>query len=127
MKLRLLDRVWYLPHHGVINPKKPGKELRVVSDCAAVHKGLSLNQVPMQGPNLVNTLVGALLRFRRESVALVADIESMFHQVYVAPRDRDCLRFLWWPGGDISKDPVIYRMRVHLFSATSPPSCCERF
>ena len=27
-------RVWYLPHHPVINPNKPGK-LRVVFDCAA--------------------------------------------------------------------------------------------
>jgi len=68
-------------------------------------------------------LVGVLLRFRRESVALVADIESMFHQVYVARRDRNCLRLLWWPGGGISKDPVIYRMKVDLFGATSSPSC----
>jgi len=44
-------------------------------------------------------------------------------QVHVAPRDRDCLRFLWWPEVDISKDPVIYRMKVHLFGATSSPGC----
>ena len=69
-------RVWYLPHHGVINERKPGKKLRIVFDCAAVHKGLSLNQVWTQGPDLVNNLAGVLLRFRRESVALVADVES---------------------------------------------------
>ena len=27
------------------------------------------------------------------------------------------------PGGNISQDPVIYRMKVHLFGATSSPSC----
>jgi len=44
-------------------------------------------------------------------------------QVHVAPRDRDCLRFLWWPEVDISKHPVIYRMKVHLFDKTSSPNC----
>ena len=68
-------RVWYLPHHGVINERKPGKTLRVVFDCAAVHEGLCRNQVLMHGPDLVNNLAGVLLRFRRESVALVADID----------------------------------------------------
>jgi len=92
---------------------------------AAVHKGLSLNQVLIQGPDLVNNLVGVLLRIRRESVASIADIESMFQQVYVAPRNWDCLRFLWWPGSDISRDPVIYRMKVHLFGATSSPRCAK--
>ena len=29
---------WYLPHHPVINPKKPGK-LRIVFDCAATYQG----------------------------------------------------------------------------------------
>ena len=28
---------------------------------------------------------------------MMADIEAMFHQVYVTPRNRDALRFLWWP------------------------------
>jgi len=67
-EIKTSGRVWYLPHHGVINPKKPGKKLWVVFDCAAVHKGLSLNQVLMQGPDLVNNLVGVLLRSRRAVV-----------------------------------------------------------
>ena len=115
-------RTWYIPHHPVLNPKKPDK-LRIVYDCAATYAGVSLNQVLMQGPDLVNSLVGVLTRFRKESIAIVADIEAMFHQVRVAPRDRDCLRFLWWPGGDMSKQAIPHRMCVHLFGATSSPSC----
>lgn len=55
----------------------------------------------------------------------MADIEKMFHQVSVKPEDREALRFLWWPEGDLTKDPVEYQMTVHLFGATSSPSCCS--
>ena len=70
----------------------------------------------------MNNLVGVLTRFRLENIALVADIEAMFHQVMVAPEDRDSLQFLWWPGSDLSETPRVYRMAVHLFGATSSPS-----
>ncbi|XP_053390098.1 uncharacterized protein LOC123563639 [Mercenaria mercenaria] len=52
-----------------------------------------------------------------------ADIEAMFHQVRVCEKDCDALRFLWWPGGNMSKTPKTYCMRIHLFGATSSPSC----
>ena len=116
------SRVWYLPHHPVTNPNKPGK-VRVVFDCAATYKGVSLNNQLLQGPDFMNSLVGVLIRFRQENVALVADIEAMFHQVRVQDEDCDALRFLWWSDGDLSKTPKCYRMQVHLFGATSSPSC----
>nr|CAB3263157.1 uncharacterized protein LOC104265735 [Phallusia mammillata] len=116
------NRVWYLPHHPVVNPKKPEK-VRIVFDCAAKCSGQSINDKLMKGPDLVNNLVGVLARFRKDRVAVVADIEAMFHQVSVAPRDRDALRFLWWPGGDMSKVATPHRMNVHLFGARSSPSC----
>ena len=116
--------VWYIPHHGVYHPKKPTK-IRVVFDCATEFKGESLNKHLLQGPNLTNTLTGVLNRFRQEHVGLMCDIESMFYQVYVAEEYRDLLRFLWWENGDHSKDPVEYRMTVHLFGATSSPGCAN--
>lgn len=39
--------------------------------------------------------------------------------------DADLLRFLWWPGGDFSQSMQEYRMGVHLFGATSSPSCAN--
>ncbi|XP_070560303.1 uncharacterized protein [Ptychodera flava] len=116
--------VWYLPHHPVTNPNKPDK-CRVVFDCAAKYGGTSLNDQLLQGPDMTNSLIGVLLRFRQDPVALVADIKQMFHQVRVDPSDCDVLRFLWWPNGDLTKDPIDHQMLVHLFGATSSPSCAS--
>ena len=117
-------KLWYIPHHGVYHPKKPEK-IRVVLDCSAAFLGESLNQNLLQGPDLTNTLVGVLCRFRRENVAFMCDIEQMFFQFKVSPDQRDFLRFLWWENNDINKEPTEYRMCVHLFGAVSSPGCAN--
>ena len=117
-------KTWYLPHHAVSHPAKPEKT-RVVFDCSAKYGGVSLNEQLLQGPDLTNSLLGVLLRFRQEQVGIMADIRSMFHMVRVPEEDADLLRFLWWPKGDTSQDPQNYRMRVHLFGATSSPACAN--
>ncbi|XP_072021571.1 uncharacterized protein [Amphiura filiformis] len=116
-------RTWYIPHHGVYHPRK--NKLRVVYDCAVNYMGHSLNKELLQGPDLTSSLVGVMLRFRQECIAVTADIESMFHQVQVPESDRNLLRFLWWPEGEVDKPLQTYRMKVHLFGATSSPSCAN--
>ena len=116
-------RVWYIPHHAVYHKKK--KKIRVVFDCTASFQGTSLNLQLLQGPDLTNTLLGVILRFRQEQVAMMADIESMFYQVRVPSNDVDFLRFLWWPNGDVHQPLAEYRMAVHLFGAVSSPSCAN--
>ena len=49
----------------------------------------------------------------------------MFHQVHVRPSDCNALRFLWWPDGDLDREPEEYQMMVHLFGGTSSPSCAN--
>ncbi|PIK56625.1 hypothetical protein BSL78_06481 [Apostichopus japonicus] len=61
--------VWYLPHHPVENPHK--NKVRVVYDCAARFAGTSLNDQLLKGPDLMNDLLGVLLRFRQGRVAIV--------------------------------------------------------
>ena len=57
-------KVWYLPHHGIYHPRKPHK-IRVVFDCSARYEGTSLNSPLMPEPDLTNSLVGVLTRFRQ--------------------------------------------------------------
>ena len=111
--------LWYIPHHAVVNPNK--EKIRVVFDCAATFKGRSLNDHLYQGPDLINSLIGMLIRFRMHPVALVADIKAMFPQIKVLPGDKDLLRFLWFPNGDLKKPPQAYCMTRHVFGATSSP------
>ena len=115
-------KVWYIPHHGVYHPKKPEK-IRVVFDCSSKFHGTSLNDQLLCGPDMTNSLVGVMTRFRQEPVAFMSDIEAMFHQVQVPTEHRDYLRFLWWENGDLSTELKEYRMTVHLFGAVSSPSC----
>ncbi|XP_065109942.1 uncharacterized protein [Paramisgurnus dabryanus] len=114
---------WYIPHHGVYHPQKPGK-IRVVFDCSA-RFGTSLNEHLLTGPDLTNTLIGVLCRFRKGRVAIMCDVEHMFHQFHVAKEDQDYLRFLWWEGGELEARPSVFRMCVHLFGAASSPGCAN--
>ena len=90
---------------------------------AARFRNTSLTDQLLQGPDLTNSLVGILLRFRQGRIGISADIEKMFHQVRVSPQDTHALSFLWWPGGDFSKKPEDHQMLLNLFGARSSPSC----
>ena len=57
------DQVWYLLHFGVYHPKKP-EQVRVVFDSSAEWQGTSLNKELLAGPDLINSLIGVLVRFR---------------------------------------------------------------
>ena len=48
----------------------------------------------LTGPDLTNQLIGVLIQFLEEHVAIMADIEAMFYQVKVAEKHRSFLRFL---------------------------------
>ena len=96
---------WYLPHHPAEHPHKPEK-VRVVFDCGTKCKGVSLNDSVMGGPSLTCYLVGVLIRFREERIAVFGDIKLMFYQIRVNPEHVNALKFLWWPAGDLSKDSM---------------------
>ena len=86
--------LWYLLHNAAFNPNRPRKP-RVAFDCAARCIGSSFNGLLPSGPDLTNSLLSVLLRFRQEPVALSSDIEAMFHRAMVDPNDFDASRFLW--------------------------------
>ncbi|XP_061170947.1 uncharacterized protein LOC133180435 [Saccostrea echinata] len=115
------EECWYLPLFGVYNPKKPNK-IRVVFDSSAKFEGKSLNDVLLTGPDLTNSLLGVLLRFRREKVALIGDIEQMFYCFKVCEPHRNFLRFLWHEDNNPEKRLIEYRMTVHVFGNSPSPA-----
>jgi hypothetical protein len=117
-------RNWYLPHHGVVNPQKPGK-VRVVFDASAKHEGVALNEVLLKGPSLVNDIGTTLLLFREKTFSLSGDIQQMFLQVGVKKEDRSALRFLWRPPGN-RNPPTIYEMQRQIFGSISSPFICSQ-
>ena len=110
---------WFLPHHAVTNPKK--SKIRVVFDAAASFAGISLNDKLLKGPDLLQNLVGVLLRFRQEKIAMVADIEQMFHQIRISENDQPAMSFLW-RGLNTSQDPDVYQMTVSIFGMKCSPA-----
>ncbi len=56
---------WYLPSFGVYHPRKPSK-ICIVFDSSAHYDGVSLNNVLLTGPDLNNSLLRVLVRFRKE-------------------------------------------------------------
>ena len=113
-------RRWFLPHHAVLNPNKPGK-VRVVFDAAAAYRGTSLNDQLLSGPDLLQSLPGVLLRFRERAVAVSGDIRQMYHQIRMAEVDQPATSFLW-RDLDTSRSPDVYQMCVAIFGARSSPA-----
>ena len=63
LKMKITKNVInYLPQHRVININKPGK-VRVVFDSGATYNLTSLNESPLKGPDLLNSLIGVLTCF----------------------------------------------------------------
>lgn len=115
------EECWYLPTFGVFHPQKPNK-IRVVFDSSAQYSGISLNSVLLSGPDLNNSLIGVLLRFRKEAVAIMADIQQMFHCFMVREDHRNYLRFLWHKENNVNKEVIDYRMKVHVFGNSPSPA-----
>ena len=111
----------YLPLFSVYHPKKPDS-VRVVFDSSAKFRGLSLNDVLLKGPPSCNSLLGILMRFRKEAVAVTVDVEQMFYNFKVDENHRDYLRFIWHKDNDLSKPLVDHRMTVHVFGNSPSPA-----
>lgn len=100
---------WFLPLFGVYHPRKPDR-IRGDFNSSARFEGLSLNSVLLSGPNLTNDLLGVLLRFRMDKVAIMADIQQIFYSFLVSEGGRYFLRFFWYKNNDSDEELIDFRM-----------------
>lgn len=74
--------VYYIPHHGIRSADK----FRVVFDGSCqTDKGVSLNDAQFVGPKLQRDLHEIIMRFRRNKIAISADIAKMYRQIGIDP------------------------------------------
>ena len=83
-------------------------------DAAAKYDRVSVNDKLHTGPDLLNSLVGVLLRFREQRVGLAADLEAIFHQVQIIEEDQPALRFLC-RNLELDFPPDVYQILIMIF------------
>ena len=86
--------VQYLSHHEVLK-ESVSTPCRIVFNASAKYKGISLNDCWAKGPDIMNNMLGILIRFRENEVAIAGDIKKMYHSVHLSQLDQHMHRFLW--------------------------------
>lgn len=87
---------FYLPHHVVIKPTSNTTKYRVVFNASAKSSsGISLNDTFLKTPILQKDLFILLLQSRFHQYLILADIEKMYRQFLVDPKQRKYQKFFW--------------------------------
>ncbi|VDI29025.1 Hypothetical predicted protein [Mytilus galloprovincialis] len=106
--------VHYVHHHEVLKPESKSTPIRIVFNSSASYMGHILNEYWAKGPNVINDLLGVLLRFRQEKVATAGDISKMYNSVNLSLLDQHTHRFVW-RDMDSSKLPDHYVLQTVTF------------
>jgi len=117
---------FYISHLAVVNARSHSTPVRIVFNSSQVCQGTSLNSCLAKGPDCyMNNLIGILLRWREEQVALVGDIRKMFNSIHLKPLEQHCHRFLW-RDQEMDRDPDVYVMtRVKMGDTPAPAISTE--
>jgi hypothetical protein len=79
----------------------------------------------LAGPDLLNSLVGVLQKFRQNPIAVTADVKVFFHQIFVDENDSAVFRLFWFDDESM-KTLAEHEMIVHTFGAKQSP-CVSTF
>ena len=112
--LNYVGPVHHITHHEVLKAESSTTPWRTVFNASANYCGRSLNGYWEKGPDLLNNLMGILIKFREEDVGYIGDIRKMYHTVRITMPDQQTHRFLW---RDLNpeKKPEEYMMEVVSF------------
>ncbi|XP_044174254.1 uncharacterized protein LOC122957873 [Acropora millepora] len=113
--------VRYLPHHAVFRADRQTTKCRIVFDASAREQdSVSLNDCVLPGPVLQPHLASVLIRFRTHRIGMMADVQKMYLQIKLSPKDQDVHRYLW-RYLKTDEAPKVYRMLRLIFGVNSSP------
>ena len=107
--------VHYLTHFATLQEK-----FRVVYDASLKNGKFCLNDLLYRGPMFLPSIVEILMRFREFQFAFCGDIQNMFFQIGLHPKDQDMLRVLFYD--DDGKTLKHYRFKVQPYGIRPVPS-----
>lgn len=84
--------MYYFPHFAAQHANK--NNIRLVFDSTSRSNGVSVNDILLIGPVLLQSLVSILWKLRQRPFAFCKDAKEMF-QVRIREEYRDSQRFLW--------------------------------
>ena len=99
--------VHYISHHEVLKPDSKSTPVRIVFNSSANYMGHVLNEYWAKGPDLLNSLLGILIRFRENEIAFIGDIKKLYHTVRTGVIEQHTHRFLW-RDMDVTREPDTY-------------------
>ena len=106
--------VHYIHHHEILKPDSATTPVRIVFNSSANYMGHKLNDYWAKGPDVLNNLVGVLIRFRQERIAIVGDISKMYNSVLLGTLEQHTHRFVW-RDLDVGKMPDHYVLTAVAF------------
>lgn len=105
--------VWYISHLIALNPHSISTPVRLVWNSSQKYRGLSLNDMLIKGPDVLNPIRAVLLRFRAGVFAALGDIQKMYNSVWLEEKEVHLHRFLWRDSEDAEiEDFAITRVNI---------------
>ncbi|GBL89155.1 hypothetical protein AVEN_255275-1 [Araneus ventricosus] len=87
---------YYMLHHGALRPDSKYTPLRTVFNAScATSTGESLNSILANGGVIQPELFAILLRFRKNRIGLISDIQKMSRMIFIDESQRYLLRIVW--------------------------------
>ena len=87
--------IWYVSYLIAPNPHSVTTPVRLVWNSSQKFRGVSLNDMLMKGPDVLNPIRAVLLKFRGGVYAALGDIKKMYNSVWLEDREVHLHRFLW--------------------------------
>ncbi|GFV60706.1 integrase catalytic domain-containing protein [Trichonephila clavipes] len=119
------NTTYYIPHNGVYCPEKSSAKLRVVFNASCpTSNGRSLNSLQANGGMIQDELFSIIIRFRKQPIAITADIEKMYEITLITPSQKNYLRIPW--KSDKNYPISTYRLNTVAYGTTSIPFLATR-
>ena len=77
-----------------MKPVSKTAPVRIIFNSSASYMGHKLNDYWAKGPNLMNDILGVLVRYFQDYIAMASDIAKMYNTVKFLPLDQNAHKFL---------------------------------